>query len=284
MLKRFASRVVLAFDADAAGQGAAERFYEWEQKYQVQVSVAALPEGPGPGRAEPADPDALAAAVDDGVAVPRLPAAAGDERPAGAHSPEDRARLAEQAMAVVNEHPDPNVRKLYAGQVASHTGLAGRRPGARRRAAHARARRPVGHAGAPVGSSRERRVRRDRRCCCSAGTTSPAGSIEVLFADDVAPPGVPRRRRRPTVDLTRPSSWPTPRPARCSSGPPSPTSTPTPRPRRRNLIAAAVRRELARRRQRNGDPVEIRDDARCPRRTRAAATSHRGAAMQRSCC
>jgi DNA primase len=38
-------------------------------------------------------------------------------------SPEDRARLAEQAMAVVNEHPDLNVRKLYAGQVASHTGL-----------------------------------------------------------------------------------------------------------------------------------------------------------------
>ena len=42
MLKRFASRVVLAFDADAAGQGAAEKFYEWEQKYQVEVSVAAL--------------------------------------------------------------------------------------------------------------------------------------------------------------------------------------------------------------------------------------------------
>ena len=31
VLKRFASRVVLAFDADAAGQGAAEKFYEWEQ-------------------------------------------------------------------------------------------------------------------------------------------------------------------------------------------------------------------------------------------------------------
>jgi DNA primase len=37
LLKRFASRVVLAFDADAAGQGAAEKFYEWETKYQVQV-------------------------------------------------------------------------------------------------------------------------------------------------------------------------------------------------------------------------------------------------------
>ncbi|MEK7295920.1 MAG: DNA primase, partial [Actinomycetota bacterium] len=40
LLKRFANKVVLAFDADAAGQGAAERFYEWENRYKVQVNVA----------------------------------------------------------------------------------------------------------------------------------------------------------------------------------------------------------------------------------------------------
>ena len=38
-------------------------------------------------------------------------------------TPEDRARLAERAMGVVNEHPDANVRKLYAGQVAAEVGL-----------------------------------------------------------------------------------------------------------------------------------------------------------------
>ena len=32
LLKRFAQRVVLAFDPDAAGQAAADRFYEWEHK------------------------------------------------------------------------------------------------------------------------------------------------------------------------------------------------------------------------------------------------------------
>ena len=85
MLKRYASRVVLAFDADAAGQGAAERFYEWEQKYQVQVSVAALPEGQGSGRAERQSiPAALRRSRRHGAAVPRLPAAAGAERPAAA--------------------------------------------------------------------------------------------------------------------------------------------------------------------------------------------------------
>jgi DNA primase len=122
MLKRFATKVVLAFDADAAGQGAAEKFYEWEQKYQVQVSVAAFPKGQDPGELSVSDPAALAAAVDS--ALPFLGFRL--QRVMSGHtlrSPEDRARLAEQAMAVVNEHPDTNVRKLYAGQVASHTGL-----------------------------------------------------------------------------------------------------------------------------------------------------------------
>ena len=122
LLKRYASNVVLAFDADAAGQGAAERFYEWEQRYQVQVSVARLPGGLDPGDLAQRDPDALVAAVAD--AVPFLAfrlQRVMDGRPA--RTPEDRARLAERAMGVVNEHPDANVRKLYAGQVASEVGL-----------------------------------------------------------------------------------------------------------------------------------------------------------------
>ena len=122
MLKRFASRVVLAFDADAAGQGAAEKFYEWEQKYQVQVRVAAFPKGQDPGELSLSNPQALSAAVDN--ALPFLGFRLQRVMTGRAlNSPEDRARLAEQAMAVVNEHPDTNVRKLYAGQVASHTGL-----------------------------------------------------------------------------------------------------------------------------------------------------------------
>lgn len=122
LLKRFASRVVLAFDADAAGQGAAERFYEWEQRHQVQVSVARFPDGKDPGELGADDPAALAAAVEG--ALPflgfRLQRVLGGRN---ARSPEERARLAEQAMAVVNEHPSSDVRKLYAGQVAAHVGL-----------------------------------------------------------------------------------------------------------------------------------------------------------------
>ena len=122
LLKRYASRVVLAFDADAAGQGAAERFYEWEEKYQVEVSVASFPGGKDPGEMAQTDPAALAAAVD--AAKPflgfRLGRVLDGKVP---QSPEAVARLGEAAMAVVNEHPNVNIRKLYAGQVAAQVGL-----------------------------------------------------------------------------------------------------------------------------------------------------------------
>ena len=122
LLKRYASKVVLAFDADAAGQGAAARFYEWEQTHAVEVSVAKLPPGKDPGDLAQSDPAALAQAIDS--AVPflgfRLQRTL-NSRPMD--SPEHRARLAEEAMAVVNEHPNANVRKLYAGEVAAKVGL-----------------------------------------------------------------------------------------------------------------------------------------------------------------
>jgi DNA primase len=125
LLKRFASKVVLAFDADAAGQGAADKFYEWERKYEVEVSVARFPDGKDPGELSVSDPGALAAAVD--AALPflgfRVQRVLAGRAPT---SPEERARLADRAMQVVNEHPDPNVRGLYAAQVAAHTGLPAR--------------------------------------------------------------------------------------------------------------------------------------------------------------
>ena len=122
LLKRFANKVVLAFDADAAGQGAAERFYEWEKRYEVQVSVATFPAGKDPGELASSDPAALVEAVTH--AKPflgfRLDRVLASEQ---LTSPESRSRIASQAMAVINEHPDKNVRTLYAGEVASHTGI-----------------------------------------------------------------------------------------------------------------------------------------------------------------
>lgn len=122
LLKRFATKVVLAFDADNAGQGAAERFYEWEKRYKVQVSVAHFPQGKDPGDLANSDPTALASAVAN--AQPFLGFRLQRVLDGGSLvSPEARSRTAEQAMTVINEHPDTNVRKLYAGQVATHVGM-----------------------------------------------------------------------------------------------------------------------------------------------------------------
>ena len=117
LLKNFARRIVLAYDADAAGQAAAERFYEWERRFEVDIRVAALPPGSRPGRPGPQDPAALARAVDDarpflGFRLERLFARA-DLRP-----PEGRARAAAEAMAMVGEHPNELVRDQYLMQVA----------------------------------------------------------------------------------------------------------------------------------------------------------------------
>jgi DNA primase len=117
-LKSFAHRVVLAFDADAAGQNAAARFYEWERAYEIDVAVAALPEGVDPADLARQDPTALVAAIEQatpflGFRVNRVLDAA------SLVSPEGRARAAEAAIAVLDEHPNPLVRDQYLMEVAS---------------------------------------------------------------------------------------------------------------------------------------------------------------------
>jgi DNA primase len=122
LMKRFTSRIVLAFDADAAGQGAAERFYEWERKFDVQVAVARLAGGKDPGELADSDPDALRRAVAE--PEPFLAFRLRRVLEAGSTTtPEAAARAARAAMTVINEHPDVHVRKLYAGQVATHVGI-----------------------------------------------------------------------------------------------------------------------------------------------------------------
>jgi len=43
LMRNFAKRIVLAYDADAAGQSAAASVYQWERQHEVDVAVAKLP-------------------------------------------------------------------------------------------------------------------------------------------------------------------------------------------------------------------------------------------------
>ena len=122
LLKNFATRIVLAFDADGAGQTAAGRFYEWERTLEVDVAVAALPPGSDPADLARSDPAALRAAVEG--AKPFLQFRL--ERildAADLTTPEGRARGADQALAAVAEHPDDLVRDQYVMHVAERCRL-----------------------------------------------------------------------------------------------------------------------------------------------------------------
>lgn len=116
-LRRFAPRIVLAFDADSAGQGAAERVYGWERRHEVDVAVAALPADADPGELGRTDPEALRQAV--AQAAPFL-AFRLERLLSGAPlaSVEARARVAEEARELIAEHPDQIVREDYATKVA----------------------------------------------------------------------------------------------------------------------------------------------------------------------
>ena len=120
LLARFARRVVLAFDADAAGEDAAARFYEWERAHDLEVAVAALPAGSDPGELASSDPDALRAAVEG--ARPflqfRLDRALAPDR---LRSAESRARAAEEAVEMIAEHPNELVRDQYVMSTADRT-------------------------------------------------------------------------------------------------------------------------------------------------------------------
>jgi DNA primase len=117
-LRSFARRLVLAFDADAAGQAAADRVYEWERRFDLDVSVAAMPKGSDPADLARTDPDVLREAIAN--AVPLLGFRVARVLEAGRlTTPEGRTRAAEAALEVIREHPNELVRDQYVMQVAA---------------------------------------------------------------------------------------------------------------------------------------------------------------------
>ncbi len=122
-LKNLARRVVLAYDADSAGQGAAERWYRWESELDLEVRVADLPAGKDPGDLWRDDKERLPASIER--AEPFLQFRVGRVLDAADLSTiEGRARAAAAASAIVAEHPSDLVRDQYAVQLAERLDLA----------------------------------------------------------------------------------------------------------------------------------------------------------------
>lgn len=122
ILKSFTRHVVLAYDADAAGQNAAEKWYQWEQRFDIEVKVAALPPGKDPGDLWKEDPSALPKAVEGAsrfaqFKIDRVLAAS------DLITPEGKARAADQIVPVLREITNELVREQYIQMVAGTTGI-----------------------------------------------------------------------------------------------------------------------------------------------------------------
>ena len=122
VMRNFAKRIVLAYDADAAGQSAAASVYQWERAHEVEVAVCKLPAGTDPAELARRDPAALVTSVSDAVPFLQFRLDAVFEA-TDVSTPEGRARAAERALGVVAEHPSDFVRDQYVMQVADRCGV-----------------------------------------------------------------------------------------------------------------------------------------------------------------
>ncbi len=122
LMRNFSTRIVLAYDADSAGQNAAASVYQWERQFEVDVLVARFEKGLDPAELAQRNPEALRRAI--ATAVPFLEFRL--ERVlegANLETAEGRARAAEPAMRVLAEHPSEFTRDGYMMRVADRLKL-----------------------------------------------------------------------------------------------------------------------------------------------------------------
>jgi DNA primase len=118
LLSRFAKKILIAFDADSAGEGGVERVTQWQSRHGVEFYVVALPAGEDPASLVQANrSNELVQAVANarpllGWQIDRL------LKSADLLTPEGRVRTAEKAIGLINAHPNVLVREQYVSLVA----------------------------------------------------------------------------------------------------------------------------------------------------------------------
>jgi DNA primase len=193
VLRNFAPNLVLGYDADDAGQNAALKIYQWEDSYEIRLSVADLPKGMDPADVGQESPEQLAAAVSNArpflqFRLDRL------LRAADLASVEGRAVAAKAAVALVAEHPSDLVRDQYLMQLAELVGIDVdrlRRAAAEQNGPNGPARREAASRQASAPAQRRRPAARDRtevealRVAVHEPALVAALLDEALFVDPV---------------------------------------------------------------------------------------------------
>jgi len=191
ILKNLSRTIVLAYDADAAGQAAAEKCYRWEQEFEMQFSVASLPAGRDPADVWQDDSDALPAVLDDAVPLLqfRLDRRLGE---ADTSSLEGRARSAEHVAELIAEHPSDLVRDQYAVKLSERLDIDADRLRATVEEARRRPRRA------------DRGDRRAHRSPARGAQHDPGGEEPPPDEHDAGPPGDDGPPRAPGPDRVEP--------------------------------------------------------------------------------
>lgn len=122
LLARFTDQVVLAFDSDEAGARAAERAFQFHEKYPVQISVLVLPSGADPADFARASGGQAFLELAEGAVA--LVAYMIDRALRGRdlRDIEERSRAVRAGLAVVAALEDPVAREAYARLLAGAVG------------------------------------------------------------------------------------------------------------------------------------------------------------------
>jgi DNA primase len=149
----FAGEIIFTFDGDAAGQKAALRAFEDDQKFAARTSIAVSPGGMDPCELRLSDGDeAVRNLIDNPVPLFEfaIRAAVGRHR---LDTAEGRAAALEEGAPIVAQIKDPSIRHEYAVQLAAMLGILDEQFVVRRAAQIARWQREREHergAGAPA--------------------------------------------------------------------------------------------------------------------------------------
>jgi DNA primase len=123
LLSRFTDRIVLAFDSDEAGARAAERAYQFHERYAVDLSVLVLPQGQDPADFVLAQGGEAFATLAE-RAVPLVGYMIGRTLIGrNLADLEERARAVQAGLGIVAGLDDPVRQREYAGVLADRVGV-----------------------------------------------------------------------------------------------------------------------------------------------------------------
>ncbi|MGI9586548.1 MAG: DNA primase [Acidimicrobiia bacterium] len=123
LLRRFSERVVLAFDADEAGAGAAIRGFDRSVPGDLDLRVAVLPDGKDPADVVAAgETDRLRLAIEESAPLLKFRIES-ELAKYDLTEPEARTKAIRAAGAIISLHPDPVTRHEYAVMVSRDTGV-----------------------------------------------------------------------------------------------------------------------------------------------------------------